>query len=152
MCGDMSYSLLHIIDSCSLIVFSIHIVNQATVLWQEMQVAKEVPAHIPHEIVNVNILPFLTMEYQLPECYRFGCTNRACGKVKSGGWSGLSHLRCGESGCEDICAWNNGNDRCTTARAVGIFCASQHCKTLWTLTRATFIAEREDREAAGEKF
>lgn len=155
----MPYILLYISDLCSLFVFAIHVVNQSTVLWQEMQVAKKVAeqeeeVHIPNEIVNTNILPFLTKKYQLPECYRFGCTNRACGKVSGGGGGPDRALRCGEIGCENICAWNDGNERCTAARyGTDIFCGRQQCRTLSRMNnRDAFIEERERREAAGEKF
>jgi hypothetical protein len=100
----------------------------------------------------MKILPFLTTKYQLPECYRFGCTNTACGKVKPGDVSGLSHLRCGESGCEDICAWNNGTVRCTAASRVSKFCRVGYCSTLSTMSNAAFFEEKERREADGEMF
>ncbi|KAK1743701.1 hypothetical protein QTG54_005298 [Skeletonema marinoi] len=171
---DRLYSELKTLILCVRRVFSAESLNEARdlivgIFWHAMRIRQEsavlkfVNDYIPsaHQDISSAILGFVTTNEipPLPTCNRHGCNNIADQQPDpQRRRASISHcLTCNEPACANRCSWHVDGVRCratkrSTRRKYCGGSTGQYCNNLHTGGRASFTAERQEREAAGETF
>ena len=102
------------------------------------------------------IVDFTQAEIPLKKCIMFGCPELACGQTSQTCGGTNQHLRCNKPACTNLCAWNDGMERCGNQRLFGHRGGTKFCRGDWCnafgQTREEFRAAKKAKENAGEKF
>jgi len=102
------------------------------------------------------IVDFTQAEIPVQTCIMFGCNELACGQTTGAGHGTNKHLKCDKPACKNLCAWNDGTERCGNQRQVGNKGGTKFCRGTWCNffghSKREWEAEKKARMNAGEKF